>query len=206
MPRNAQQTLFIATRIMGLNKTNMNFYHRFEIIKVLCIPRIMHMFLRIVLFSMVWQYQILLLFFRLFHWTADRFTNDFARNSNSMETLSCCNYVAGHDIAPSYCTCHDSTAVGPCTKFCSNRWVKVEVREKRNFHRTWIAIENPLMKRSPRMIYDWLKSNANVLIFSEVYCTQFDWFIDSIYNVNDALPDRSIREAYALWLVGLACD
>ena len=44
----------------------------------------------------------------------------FARNLNSMETLPCCNSVTGHQIATNLCTCHDSTAVVPCTKFCSD--------------------------------------------------------------------------------------
>ena len=39
----------------------------------------------------------------------------FARNSNSMEISPCCNSVDGHQIATNFCTCHDSTAVVPCT-------------------------------------------------------------------------------------------
>ena len=81
-----------------------------------------------------------------------RFTNDFfARNSNSMETSRCCNSVAGHQIATNFCTCHDSTAVVPCTKFCSDHCIRIEMRVKRNFlHRIWIAMEKPLLKRGPR--------------------------------------------------------
>ena len=48
-----------------------------------------------------------------------------------------------------FCTCHDSTAVVPCTKFCSDHGIRVEVRVKRNFHRIWIAMEKPLVKRGP---------------------------------------------------------
>ena len=59
----------------------------------------------------------------------------FARNSNSMETLPCHNAVAGHQIATNFCTCHDSTAVVPCAKFCSDHCIRIEVRVKRNFHR-----------------------------------------------------------------------
>ena len=65
-----------------------------------------------------------------------------------METSPCHNSVAGHQIATNFCTCHDSTAVVPCTKFCSDHYIRIEVRVKRNFHRIWIAIEKPLVKRA----------------------------------------------------------
>ena len=80
-----------------------------------------------------------------------RFTNDFCRNSNSIETSPCCNSVAGHQIATNFCTCHDSTAVVPCTKLCSGHCIRIEMRVKRNFHGIWIAMEKPLVKRGP----DW---------------------------------------------------
>ena len=66
-----------------------------------------------------------------------------------METLPCCNSVRGHQIATNFCTCHDSTAVVPCTKFCSDHCIRIEVRANRNFHRIWIAMEKPLVKRGP---------------------------------------------------------
>ena len=47
------------------------------------------------------------------------------------------------------CTCHDSTAVVPCTNFCSDHPIRIEVRVKQNFHRIWIAMEKPLVKRGP---------------------------------------------------------
>ena len=66
-----------------------------------------------------------------------------------MVNSPCCNSVAGHQIATNFCTCHDSTAVVPCTKFCSDHCIRIELRVKRNFHRIWIAIEKPLVKRGP---------------------------------------------------------
>ena len=79
-----------------------------------------------------------------------RFPNVFfARNSNWMETSPCHNSVAGHQIATNFCTCHDSTAVVQCTKFCSKHYIRIEVRVKWNFHRIWIAMEKPLVKRGP---------------------------------------------------------
>ena len=44
---------------------------------------------------------------------------------------------------------HATTAVVPYTKFCSDHGNGVEVRVKRNFHRIWIAMEKPLVKRGP---------------------------------------------------------
>ena len=73
----------------------------------------------------------------------------FARNSNLMENSPCHNSVAGHQIATNFCTCHDSTAVVPCTKLCSDRCVRIEVRVKRNSHRIWFAMQKPLVKRPP---------------------------------------------------------
>ena len=73
----------------------------------------------------------------------------FTRNSNSMETSPWHNSVAGHQIATNFCTCHDSTAVVPCAKFCSDHCIRIEVRVKWNFHRIWIAMEKPLVKRAP---------------------------------------------------------
>ena len=66
-----------------------------------------------------------------------------------METSPCHNSVAGHQIATHFCTCHDSTAVVPCTKFCSDHCIRIEVRANRNSHRIWIAMEKPLVKRAP---------------------------------------------------------
>ena len=68
-----------------------------------------------------------------------------------METSPCHNSVAGHQIATNFCTCHDSTAVVPCTKFCSDHGNHgVEVRVKRNFHRIWIAMEKTFSETGPR--------------------------------------------------------
>ena len=66
-----------------------------------------------------------------------------------MEISPCCNSVADHQIATNVCTCHDITGVVSCTKFCSDHCISIEMRVKRNFHRIWIAIENPLVKRGP---------------------------------------------------------
>ena len=69
-----------------------------------------------------------------FHWRY------FALNSNSRETSPCCNSIVCHQIARLFCTCHVSRAVEPCSKFCCDHYVKIEVRVKRNFKWIWIAM------------------------------------------------------------------
>ena len=66
-----------------------------------------------------------------------------------MEISPCHNSVAGHQIATNFCTCHGSTAVVPCAKFCSDHCIRIEMRANRNSHRIWIAMEKPLVKRAP---------------------------------------------------------
>ena len=90
----------------------------------------------------------------------------FARNSNSMESLPCCNSVIAHQIATNFCTCHDSTAVVTCTKFCGDHCIRIEVKANRNSHRIWIAMEKTLVKRDPGKIA-FLNWNLPWYIFSK---------------------------------------
>ena len=87
----------------------------------------------------------------------------FALNSNSMESSPCCNSVTGHQIATNFGTCHDSTAVVPCTKFCSDHCIEIEMRVKPNFHRIWIAMEKPLVKRGPGRNWSGMCARATAL-------------------------------------------
>ena len=52
---------------------------------------------------------------------------------NSMETSSCCNSITGPWIATIFRTCHDSTAIVVCAKFCSDCFVGINVRAQQNF-------------------------------------------------------------------------
>ena len=36
----------------------------------------------------------------------------------------------------------------PCTKFCSDHCIRIEMRVKQGFHRVWIAMGEPLVKRA----------------------------------------------------------
>ena len=44
----------------------------------------------------------------------------FARYSDSIDILLCCNSIAGHQIATNVCRCHDNRAVVPCKKYGSH--------------------------------------------------------------------------------------
>ena len=90
-----------------------------------------------------------------------------------METSGCRNSVAGHQIETNFCTCHDSTAVVPCTKFCSDQGIIVDVRVKRNFHRIELRRKNRQWNgaRIGVIGFFWM-----VLEWSELY-----HIVDSIY-------------------------
>ena len=45
-------------------------------------------------------------------------------------------------------TCHDSTAVVPCTEFRRDHCIRIEMRVKRHFYQIWIAMKKPLVKRA----------------------------------------------------------
>ena len=59
-----------------------------------------------------------------------------------MEISPGCSSITGHKIATKFCTCHDSTAVMPNAKFCSNYVVGFGMRVRLNFHHIWILMEN----------------------------------------------------------------
>ena len=56
------------------------------------------------------------------------------------KTISC-NSTPLYHIATKFCTCHDSTAVVACAKFCSDHNIIHWMRFKHNFHWLWITIE-----------------------------------------------------------------
>ena len=76
-----------------------------------------------------------------------RFTNECLPAIQIRWKLCLAVIVIGHQIATNFCTCHDSTAVVPCTKFCSDHCIRIEVRANRNFHRIWIVMEKLFVKR-----------------------------------------------------------
>ena len=44
-----------------------------------------------------------------------------AKNTNLMGIIVCCITISNHQIAPKFCTCHDSCAVMACAKLWSNQ-------------------------------------------------------------------------------------
>ena len=103
----------------------------------------------------------------------------FARHSNSMENSPCCNSTAVHQIATMFCTCHDRTAVVPCTKFCSNHYIKIEARVKRNFHRSWIVLpwngSSLVQVMAFRLFRDKMYLDKSWRIWNRTLTTKFLW-------------------------------
>ena len=80
----------------------------------------------------------------------NHFTNKFSHhNSNSMENLFSSDSTTGDHIATKFGTCHDSPAIVPCTKFCSDYCISTWMRAKWNFHHIWIVMEKLLVKWAP---------------------------------------------------------
>ena len=55
----------------------------------------------------------------------------------------------GYYITTKFCTCHDSTAVMPCTKFHSDHFTATWMRAECNFHGIWITMEKLFVKLAP---------------------------------------------------------
>ena len=58
----------------------------------------------------------------------------------------------GHQAATfwtKFCTCQDSRAVVSWAKFCSNHFVRIDLRAKSNFHQMWIVMVKTLVKWAP---------------------------------------------------------
>ena len=59
------------------------------------------------------------------------------------------NSITGDHIATKFGTCHDSPAVVPCVKHCSDHFISIWMRAKWNFHHIWIVMEKLLVKWAP---------------------------------------------------------
>ena len=55
-----------------------------------------------------------------------------------------CHSIVGYHIATSICTCHDSTAVVPCTSCHSDHFTTTWMIAEWILHRIWITMENHL--------------------------------------------------------------
>ena len=73
----------------------------------------------------------------------------FHHNSNSMEISLSSNSITDDHIATKFGTCHDSPAVVPCAKYCSDHFISIWMGAKWNFHHIWIVMERLLVKWAP---------------------------------------------------------
>ena len=66
-----------------------------------------------------------------------------------MENSFSSNSITDDHIATKFGTCHDSLAVVPCAKYCSDHFISIWMRAKWNFHHIWIVMEKLLVKWAP---------------------------------------------------------
>ena len=66
-----------------------------------------------------------------------------------MEISFSFNSTTDDHIATTFGTCHDSTAVVPCAKYCSDHFISIWMRAKWNFHHIWNVMEKLLVKWAP---------------------------------------------------------
>ena len=66
-----------------------------------------------------------------------------------MEISLSSNSITDDHIATKFGTCHDSPAVVPCAKYCSDHFISIWMGAKWNFHRIWIVMEKLLVKWAP---------------------------------------------------------
>ena len=72
-------------------------------------------------------------------------------NNREAGDLRFSNSITVDHIATKFGTCHDSPAVVPCAKFCSDSCISTWMRAKWNFHHIWIVMEKLLVKWAPEL-------------------------------------------------------
>ena len=66
-----------------------------------------------------------------------------------MEISFSSNSTTDDHIATTFGTWHDSPAVVPCAKYCSDHFISIWMRAKWNFHHIWNVMEKMLVKWAP---------------------------------------------------------
>ena len=80
-------------------------------------------------------------------WPKAHFTDSFFHfNPSLIRILLYFNSISRLQIPTNYCTCHDSSAVMPCTKFARDYSISIKWRTKSNFHQIWISMKTLLVK------------------------------------------------------------
>ena len=100
-----------------------------------------------------------------------------------METSLCYNSVAGHQIATNFCICQTAQLSCHVQKFCSNHYIGIETTVKVNFHRIWIAMGKPLVKRGPGHLSDHL-TLAAITGITLSWCTILHWGRDKMADIS----------------------
>ena len=70
-----------------------------------------------------------------------------------MEISFSSNSITDDHVATKFGTCHDSPAVVPCAKYCSDHLISFWMRAKWNFHHIWIVMEKLLVKWAPESYF-----------------------------------------------------
>ena len=97
-------------------------------------------------------------------------TKEFNHNSNLMANLYCCHLNLNAMNATKFCTWHDSCAVKPCAKICSNLLTKHQITGRWIYYEIWIMSETSLVKWAP-----------DLLPYSQEW-RALRWGIQSVFN------------------------
>ena len=117
----------------------------------------------------------------LYFHTGGRFTKDCLLLSINRWKIHIANSTSGHQIATMFWTWHGSTAPVPWAKLCSDLFIRMRMRAKRNTHRIWIAnFSNHFLhfckNRGVPFLAAKLRNKTSVTpIHSAVIGSRFDW-------------------------------
>ena len=117
----------------------------------------------------------------LYFYTGGRFTKDCLLLSINRWKIHIANSTSGHQIATMFWTWHGSTAPVPWAKLCSDLFIRMRMRAKRNTHRIWIAnFSNHFLhfckNRGVSFLAAKLRNKTSVTpIHSAVIGSRFDW-------------------------------
>ena len=77
----------------------------------------------------------------------------------------------GNFTSTKFGTCHDSPAVVPCAKYCSDHFISIWIGAKWNFHHIWIVMEKLLVKWAPSLQW-WPRAAGQKGICEGLWGTQ----------------------------------
>ena len=83
-----------------------------------------------------------------------------------MEISFSSNSITDNHIATKFGTCHDSPAVVPCAKYCSDHYIIIWMRAKWNFHHIWIVMEKLLVKWAPEQNVQHLRDILKTFLWA----------------------------------------